>query len=85
MTETLEVAYRVQARNGENDISCNRITLRADLHRLFDAGLFTFSESGRVMIRNPKSPSFAAYRQLLRNQQLPSLTFAWVRATIALP
>ena len=84
-SEALEAAHLVPAKNGENDISCNGITLRADLHRLFDAGLFTFAESGRVMIRSPKSPSFDAYRQLLRNQRLSPPTFARVRATLALP
>ena len=83
--EALEAAHLVPARNGENDISCNGIALRADLHRLFDAGLFTFGESGRVTIRTPKSPAFDAYRRLLRNRQLPSPTFARVRATLALP
>lgn len=83
--ETLEAAHLVPARNGENDISCNGITLRADLHRLFDAGLFTFGETGRVRIRTPKSPSFAAYRQLLQNRRLPAPTLARVRATLALP
>lgn len=83
--EALEAAHLVPAKNGENDISCNGITLRADLHRLFDAGLFTFSESGRVMIRAPKSPSFDAYRQLLRNRRLSPPTFARVKATLDLP
>ena len=83
--EALEAAHLVPAKNGENDISCNGITLRADLHRLFDAGLFTFAESGRVMIRAPKSPSFDAYRQLLRNRKLPSPTLARVKGTLAFP
>ena len=84
MPEALEAAHLVPAGNGENDISCNGIMLRADLHRPFIAGLFTFSERGRVMTHYPKSPSFADYRQLLRNQKLPLPTFARVRATPAL-
>ena len=83
--EALEAAHLVPAKNGENDISCNGIALRADLHRLFDAGLFTFGENGRVRIGVTTSPSFDAYRQLLRNKRLPSATFARVRATLALP
>ena len=82
--EALEAAHLVPAKNGENDISCNGITLRADLHRLFDAGLFTFAESGRVIIV-PKSLSSDAYRKLLRNRQLPSQTLARVKRTLALP
>lgn len=84
-SEALEAAHLVPAKNGENDISCNGIALRVDLHRLFDAGLFTFGKSGRVMIRAQKSPSFEAYRQLLRNRRLPKATFARVKATLALP
>ena len=83
--EALEAAHLVPAKNGENDISCNGIALRADLHRLFDAGLFTFGENGRVRIGAATSPSFSAYRQILRNKRLPSETFARVRATLALP
>ena len=37
----LEAAHLIPAANGENDVPSNGITLRADLHRLFDAGLFT--------------------------------------------
>ena len=83
--QALEAAHLVPAKNGENDISCNGITLRADLHRLFDAGLFTFDESGKVMISEPQSPSFDAYRQQLQNAQLRSPTLERVRETLTLP
>ena len=41
--EALEAVHLVPAGNGENDISCNGIMLRADLHRPFVA-----SRSARV-------------------------------------
>ena len=84
-TQALEAAHLVPARNGENDMSFNGITLRADLHRLFDARLFTFDQNGHVVTTAPKSRLSAAYRHLLRNKQrLPPATLARVRATLAL-
>ena len=68
---------------GENDVPNNGITLRADLHRLFDAGLFTFAADGRVVeIAQELSE---AYRRELLNSCLPASTLARVRATLALP
>ena len=48
-TKALDAAHLIPAANGENDLPSNGITLRADLHRLFDAGLFTFAIDGRVV------------------------------------
>lgn len=84
-TQALEAAHLVPARNGENDMPFNGITLRADLHRLFDARLFTFDQNGHVVTTAPKSHLSAAYRHLLRSKQrLPLATLARVRATLAL-
>ena len=84
-TQALEAAHLVPARNGENDMPFNGITLRADLHRLFDARLFTFDQNGHVVTTAPKSRLSAAYCHLLRNKQrLPPATLARVRATLAL-
>lgn len=83
--EALEAAHLIPAKNGQNDIPFNGVTLRADLHRLFDAGMFTFGETGRVKFGASKPPSFDAYHQLLRNKRLPPATLARVRATLALP
>ena len=84
-TQALEAAHLVPARNGENDMPFNGITLRADLHRLFDARLSTFDQNGHVVTTAPKSRLSATYRHLLRKkQQLPSATLTRVRATLAL-
>lgn len=48
--QALEAAHLVPARDGENDVPTNGVALRADLHRLFDAGLFTFGPDGRVVL-----------------------------------
>ena len=82
--EALEAAHLVPAKNGENDMPFNGITLRADLHRLFDARLFMFRENGEVAITATRSQLSAAYRELLRNKRLPRATYERVRTTLAL-
>ena len=62
----------------------NGVALRSDLHGLFDAGLFTFAETGEVEVTSPKSRLSAAYRRLLRNKRLPDATLERVSATLAL-
>ena len=80
--KALEAAHLIPANMGGPDISCNGIALRADLHRLFDAGLFTFAEDGRVMDIAPGLSE--DYRQLLENcDRLPSPTHERVRVTLA--
>ena len=81
-TKALEAAHLIPAANGENDMPFNGITLRADLHRLFDAGLFTFASDGQVGVAPELS---TAYRQLLRNRRLPPSALERVGATLAHP
>ena len=47
--KALDAAHRIPAATGGNDERPNGITLRADLQRLFDAGLFTFDPHGQVI------------------------------------
>lgn len=82
--QALEAAHLVPARNGENDIPSNGIALRADLHRLFDARLFTFRENGRVKITDPCNHLSPEYRKLLQSRPLPKATLERVRGTLAL-
>ncbi len=81
----LEAAHLIPAKVGENDEPSNGVALRADLHRLFDAGAFTFDEDGTVRIADTEGrrPS-RAYRELLRGKKLPQPAFDRVRATLAL-
>ncbi|MCY3624096.1 MAG: HNH endonuclease [Gammaproteobacteria bacterium] len=81
----LEAAHLVPAKNGENDMPCNGIALRADLHRLFDAGLFTFDERGQVLVADRGKGLSPAYRRLLRGARLPPRTLDRVGVTLALP
>ena len=69
---------------GENDVPANGITLRADLHRVFDADLFTFDHDGRVVDIAPGLSE--DHHQLLEKcDRLPPPTLGRVRATLALP
>ena len=81
--QALEVAHLIPARYGENDVPSNGIALRADLHRLFDAGLFTFAPDGRVVLADHDPRVSDVYDRLLRNAELRSETFERVRGTLA--
>ena len=80
--EALEAAHLIPAANGQNDEPWNGITLRADLHRLFDAGLFTLAPDDRVAKVAPQLSE--AYRKRLRNRRLPRSTLGRVKATLTL-
>ena len=83
-TQALEAAHLVPARYGENDLPFNGITLRADLHKLFDDRLFTFAQDGQVVITAAKSAMSPYYWHLLSDQRLPPRTLKRVRATLSL-
>ena len=82
--KALDAAHLIPAAKGENDVPPNGVTLRADLHRLFDANLFTFDPEGQVVIGNDGELS-ETYRGCLQNRWLPPRTLERVRATLALP
>ena len=83
--QALEAAHLIPARNGENDIPTNGIALRADLHRLFDAGLFTFDLDGSVLLADQNPALSDHYCLLLRNARLRRATLDRVQETLALP
>ena len=83
--QALEAAHLVPARMGENDMPFNGIALRADLHRLFDAGLFTFNPDGKVKFPDGDPGSSAAYVGLLHDARLPKATLRRVKQTLASP
>ncbi|MDE0423212.1 MAG: HNH endonuclease [Gammaproteobacteria bacterium] len=80
----LEAAHLIPAKLGENDKPFNGIALRADLHRLFDAGLFTFAKDGEVVLADQDIGTSGDYRSLLRDNRLPDDTLHRVRDTLAL-
>ena len=83
--QALEAAHLIPARNGENDIPSNGIALRADLHRVFDAGLFTFDPDGSVVLTDHHRKLSDDYHNLLRQAELRGATFERVRTTLAAP
>lgn len=83
--QALDAAHLIPAAMGENDMPFNGITLRADLHRLFDACLFTIKPNGKVKILKRDPGLSEAYIQLLRNARLPEETLRRVRGTLASP
>ena len=82
-TKALDAAHLIPAAVGENDVPSNGISLRADIHRLFDAGLFTFDHDGKVVAIARELSE--AYRRLLQNRRLPPSSRERVEATLALP
>ena len=80
--KALDAAHLIPAATGENDVPPNGITLRTDLHRLFDAGLFTFGTNGQVVKMAPELSPY--YHKLLQDRCLPCATFKRVGMTLAL-
>ena len=81
--KAIEAAHLVPAAMGENDMPFNGIALRADLHRLFDAGLFTFNPDGKVKFPDRDPGLSKAYVGLLQNAHLPEETLRRVEETLA--
>ena len=80
--EVLDAAHLFPAKNGENDFPFNGITLRCDLHKLFDAGLFKFEQDGKVVITDKKNCLSKGYRKLLIGKVIPPETYERVKDTI---
>ena len=80
----LEAAHLVPAKWGRNDLPVNGITLRRDLHKLFDDGLFTFEEDGSVRITDAKGELSVAYREMLEGGRLEDVAYERVKVTLSL-
>jgi hypothetical protein len=75
-------AYIVPVKAGGPESVYNAILLRADLHRLFDAGLFWFELSGDgAVVRHSMTPS-DTYNKILTGKKLPDLTFERVKRAL---
>ncbi len=71
----LEAAHIISASYGGSEVIENGILLRADIHRLFDAGGFSIRENGKVMVGTGLSDT---YELLLKDKSLPSSAFTRV-------
>lgn len=71
-SDVLDAAHIIPAYRGGREVIENALLLRADLHRLFDAGHFSFDGKGRVRA-NQTLP--LNYHPVLRGRTLPSHVF----------
>ena len=74
--QALEAAHIIPASLGGAEVVENGILLRADLHRLFDAGLFSIGAKGSVAVSKTLEPS---YRDMLKGKRLPEGSFKRVK------
>jgi hypothetical protein len=80
----IEAAHIVPVKAGGQEVISNALLLRADIHRLFDAGLFWFELSAdRARVKHVTELS-QKYRYLLTDKSLPKLTFQRVARALRL-
>lgn len=81
---TIEAAHVVPVKAGGQEVISNALLLRADIHRLFDAGLFWFKLSAdRARIKHVAGLS-QKYQDLLTDKSLPKLTFQRIERALRL-
>lgn len=76
--DVLEAAHVISCSSGGAEVIENGILLRADLHRLFDAGKFFINAKGEVVLKETGCLS-PLYEELLLAKSLPSSTTTRVR------
>lgn len=76
----LEAAHIVGVAHSGDDQISNGVLLRADLHRLFDRGLFYFDNAGYVMITGGSIST--EYRHFLEGRAMSAGTFSRVSGRI---
>jgi len=74
----VEAAHIVPVKAGGCEVIENAILLRADLHRLFDAGAIWFNVSSQEATLGHSPGLSATYRKMLANKKLSSGVFARV-------
>ncbi len=74
--EALDAAHIIPAAKDGNEIKGNGITLRVDIHRLYDRGMFKIHpEKGQAVIVPAKLPELSDYYiNLLKDVVLPPAT-----------
>ena len=77
--EALEAAHIIPASSGGAEVIENGILLRADIHRLYDAYLFTISETGEIYVHGEITE---AYRNLLKNSKLEAVALRRVQRAL---
>ena len=80
----LEAAHVVPVKAGGQEVIGNAILLRADIHRLFDAGLFWFEPAADRADVMPSGRLSQSYRDLLAGRALTGSTLARVAQVLLL-
>lgn len=82
--EALEVAHIRAVKNEGTEHFDNAILLRADLHRMFDAGLFAIecTEAGPVVRLNGNSTVSPSYAEFLGSAELSGSALHRVRLAL---
>lgn len=75
----LEAAHLIASKSSGAEIRENGILLRADLHRLYDAGQFTIDPKGRIVIGDGLSKD---YQQQLRGKRLSAASYGRVQRAL---
>ena len=85
----LDAAHIIPARKNGNEIPENGIALRADIHRLYDRGIFQINpKTGKARIDPAKRRELLKKRELknyinlLKNRKLPDATLQRVQAAL---
>jgi hypothetical protein len=79
--EVLEAAHIISSAKGGGEVIQNGILLRADIHRLYDAGKFSLGRDGKVILTGSLNEQ---YLEILKNKSLPQNTLLRVSEAIAL-
>ncbi len=76
----LEAAHIIPAKDGGGEVVANGILLRADIHRLYDAGVFSIDLAGNIVnIKDNISPE---YFKLLDNTRIPNKTLVRIKKAL---
>lgn len=78
--EVLEAAHIIPASSGGAEVIENGIILRADIHRLYDANLFTINEMGKIDVSEEVAEP---YKNLLKNSQIEAVTLQRIQRALA--
>ena len=80
---TLDAAHICPVAVSDDDSIRNGMTLRTDIHRLYDRGMFLIDpEDGRVRLNSMDRNLSSGYRQLLRAARLPDRTLRRVQEAL---
>lgn len=78
--KALDAAHIIPVKNKGSETPENGITLRADIHRLYDAGMFVISPEGQLEKLNDKLSE--KYKKILTNVSLPDGTLERVKEAL---